>query len=123
MTEIRKSGDCGNSPKNRLLQELVIAFARGDGSRVAEVVTEEVRWQPVGGKAVQGVETVCRAVTRHGPATRLTIAHVVSHGRAGAVDGVVEFGRKRRAFCHVFEFGSAKGDRVRGITSFSIALR
>jgi hypothetical protein len=59
---------------------------------------------------------------RSGKATALTIAHVMSHGRSGAVDGVVVFGDKERAFCHVFEFGSAKGDDVSGITTYSVAI-
>jgi hypothetical protein len=62
------------------------------------------------------------SVTRYGPATALSIEHVMSHGRSGAVNGVAAFGRKRRAFCLVGEFGNAKGCDVREMTSYSIAL-
>ena len=74
MTRIRQHADCGNSPKNRLVQDL-------------------------------------------------TIEHVLSHGRAGAVDGVVEFGNKRRAFCQVYELSNAAGSRVKALTSYSISLK
>jgi hypothetical protein len=63
-----------------------------------------------------------RGITREDPATNVTIDHVVSHGKAGAVDGMIAFGRKRRAFCHVFEFGSAKGTHVNRIISYAIPL-
>ncbi len=36
MTRISRSGDCGNSPKNKLLKELAIAIARGDSSGFEE---------------------------------------------------------------------------------------
>jgi hypothetical protein len=122
MTDIKRSEHCGNSPKNQLLQNLVIALARADVSEISELVTSDVRWLSVGRKAVSGAEAVSKAITRYGPATRITIDQVISHGKAGAVNGVVEFGRKRRAYCYVFEFGSAKGSNVRGITSYSVAL-
>jgi hypothetical protein len=122
MTEIRRSKDCGNSPKNQLLQNLVLAFARADVSQISELVTSDVRWLPVGRNPVSGAEAIAKAITHYGPATRITIDHVISHGKAGAVNGVIEFGRERRAFCYVFEFGSAKGSNVCGITSYSVAL-
>jgi hypothetical protein len=122
MTEIRTAGNCGNSPKNQLLHDLAIALASADTPRLAAIVTEDVRWLPVGNKPVSGTDAFCRAVTRFGPATAITIEHVVSHGKAGAVNGVVEFGRKQRAFCLVVEFNSAKGSEVSKITSYSIPL-
>ncbi len=60
--------------------------------------------------------------TRHGQASAITIEHAISHGRTGAINGEVQFGRKRRAFCLVVEFTSAKGSKVREITSYSVAL-
>jgi len=71
---------------------------------------------------VIGREPFCRPITRHGPASSVTIEHVISHGKAGAVNGVVEFGRKQRAFCYVFEFSNAKGTAVKAITAYSIPL-
>jgi hypothetical protein len=122
MTDIRRSEDCGNSPKNLLLQDLTVAFARADVLRIVDFVASDVRWLPVGGQPVVGADTFCKAITRYGPATAVTIEHVISHGKAGAVNGVVEYGKKRRAFCYVVEFTSAKGLHVSEITTFSVAL-
>jgi hypothetical protein len=122
VTKLELSADCGNSPKNQLLQELTVAIARADAERILELVTKDVRWTPVGRKPVAGARSVSRALVRLGPATSLEVGHVVSHGRSGAVDGIVAFGKKKRSFCHVFEFGSAKGADVEAITTYSIAI-
>jgi hypothetical protein len=123
MTIIQKSSDCGNSPKNRLLQELTIAMARGDTQRVRELVSDDVHWLAIGRQPVHGVDAFCKWISRYGAASRLTIEHVVSHGRSGAVNGVVSFGEKSRAFCHMYEFASAKGTSVKSLTSYTIALK
>jgi hypothetical protein len=122
VTDIETKADCGNSPKNALLQALVVAVARADSSAIAKLVAEDVCWTPVGRKPVMGREQFCKQITRHGPATRVTIEHVISHGRAGAADGIVAFGKKRRAFCYVFEFSNAKGTEVKAITAYSLPL-
>lgn len=122
MTKIKARTDCGNSPKNLLLQNLTIAIAKGDVSRIEEFVKEDVDWEPVGRKPVSGVDAFCKSVTRYGPATKLVVDQVISHGRSGAVNGVVEFGEKRRAFCYIFEFSNAKGTEVKTIKSFSVPI-
>lgn len=122
MTEIKKPKDCGNSPRNQTLQDLAIAIALADVYLISQLVTDDVLWRPIGAKPVSGSDAVCRGLARHGPATAITIEHAISHGRNGAVNGVVEFSRKKRAFCLVVEFTGAKGSKVREITSFSVAI-
>lgn len=122
MTEIRHTKEYDKSQKNLLLVELIVATAHADVPRIEDLVANDVRWLPVGSEPILGSEAVCKAATRYGTATALTIDSVVSHGRTGAVNGVVEFGRKRRAFCWVIELGGAKGLEVTEITSYSIAL-
>lgn len=122
MTKIHVSEDCGNSPKNQLLQALTVAIARADPEQIRSFVTEQVQWSRVGSKPISGSQSVVQALVSLGPATSLRIGHVVSHGRSGAVDGMVMFGTKRWAFCHVYEFTSAKGSQVGGITTYSIAI-
>jgi hypothetical protein len=119
MTQITGRADCGNSPKNLLLQELTIAIACADMQSIANLVSDDVSWLPAGGEAVAGTAAVREAITREGPAASVTIDHVISHGKAGAVDGVIVYGRTSRAFCHVFEFTTARGTAVRRITSYA----
>jgi hypothetical protein len=122
MTRVQKRVDCANSPKNEVLQELTIAMARGNEARVREFLTTSFEWLPVGRQPVAGVDAVCKALLHYGPASVLIIQHVISRGRSGAVDGVIEFGAKRRAFCNVFDFENSKGNRVRALTSYSVPL-
>jgi hypothetical protein len=51
----------------------------------------------------------------------LTIHHVVTHGKAGSVDGILQLQDGGSvAFCDVYEFTNAKGTAVRAITSYLI---
>jgi hypothetical protein len=95
MTEIRKPRDCGNWPRNRTLQDLAIAIAVADSHLIAQLVTDDVLWRPAGGRPVSGADAVSRGLARYGPAKVLTLEHAISHGRSGAVNGVVEYARKR----------------------------
>ena len=122
MTRVELGPDCGNSPKNRLLQDLTLAIARANTSEIATFLTADALWLPVGRKPVEGTDTVIKALTRYGPATKVTIEHVISHGKTGSVSGVVTFGHKQRGFCHVFEFSSAKATHVCRMTSYSVPL-
>ena len=125
MTTVIVSEDCGNSPKNIFLQNLTIAFAKGDKRSILDSVTNDIRWQIVGERLVEGKETFAEALNRLGNdrVEELTIQHVVSHGKAGAVNGISKLkNRKTVAFCEVYEFSGAKGTSVREITSYAIEI-
>jgi hypothetical protein len=119
MTQIQVPENCGNSPKCRTLADFVSAIALGDAEALAQMVTDDVTWTPVGAKPRSGSDAVCRGLSSHGPATALEVRHLVAHGRSGAVDGISQYGRKKRAFYLVVDFANARGQRIRGITSFS----
>ena len=55
-------------------------------------------------------------------AAALTIDHVVTHGRAGAVDGSLTFAGRAARFCDVFDFSNAKGSSVSRIISYRVDL-
>jgi len=119
MTTINTCGGCANSPKAHTLQDFVTAIAVADPDVLSQLLSDNVQWTPIGAKPVSGAAAVCRALVRHGPASSLTINHIVVHGRSGAVDGTSEYRRKRRAFYIVVDFTNAKGDKIGAITSFS----
>ena len=125
MTTVITSADCGNSPKNKLLEKLAIAFAEGDAGFILANVTDDIRWNILGEKLIQGRHDFAGALAqiKDDLVLQLTIQHVVSHGKAGAVDGVAIFeDGKRRAFCDVYEFSGASGRRVREITSYRVEI-
>ena len=117
------SGDCGNSPKNTLLQDITIAFAKRDTRFLLDHVTDDIRWEVIGEHVVEGKPAFTQALEklRLDAVVQLTIEHVVSHGRAGAVNGIADHHGTTSEFCDVFEFANAKGERVKTIRSYVIA--
>ena len=123
MTKILRSRDCGNSPKNTLLEDLTIALAKRDTRFLMGVLTEDVRWNVVGRRVVEGRRALVEAIDESGrrdTVAKIAIAHVVSHGRAGAVDGTMQIAKRTVAFCNIYDFGSAKGTTVKTITTYAI---
>jgi hypothetical protein len=123
MTKVVRSRDCGNSPKNTLLEDLTIALAKRDTRFLIGVVTEDVRWNVVGRRVVEGRRALVEAIDETGrrdTVTKIAIDHVVSHGRAGAVDGTMQVAKRTVAYCNIYEFDSAKGTSVRTITTYAI---
>ena len=125
MTKVIISEDCGNSPKNIFLQKLTIAFAKGDSRFILDSVTDDIRWEIVGDRLIDGKEHLSEALQKmkNNNAVELTIHHVATHGKAGAVDGKIK--RKDgslHAFCDVYDFQGAKAILIRAITSYLIEI-
>ena len=126
MTKVVLSKDCGNSPKNIFLEKLTIAFAKGDAKFILGNVTDDIHWNIVGDRLVQGKDAFAEALKwmKNEQTVELTINHVTTHGKAGAVNGTTKLKNgKRRAFCDVYEFNGAKGTSVKEITSYVIEIR
>lgn len=123
--------DCGNSPKNEFAQKLTVAFITADAELVAESVTDDIRWNIVGIAPIRGKDAVT-AVFRNPnrePVAEVTIEQVLSHGKAGAVNGTFvlsedrgggKWRSKSYSFCYVYEFANAKGTSVKAVTSYII---
>ena len=123
MTMVIASEECGNSPKNIFAQELTIAFARVDSKFLLESVTDNIRWNNIGGKIIEGKEGFAKALKQSKKATELIVHHVSTHGRSGLVNGILKLADHRKiAFCHVYEFGNTKGIDVNEITSYMIEI-
>jgi hypothetical protein len=122
MTKVIMSEDCGNSPKNILIQDLTIALIKGNSDFVLNAVTDDIHWELVGDLAFKGKKGVTRKLKqKNEKPLELTIHHVATHGRAGAVNGTRKMkSGKTIAFCNVYVFGNTKGTVVREITSYEI---
>ena len=123
MTKIISSEDCGNSPKNIFVQELTIALGSGNVNSVLNRVTDDIRWTIVGEKVIQGKDHLAEALEKENNVLELTVHHVATHGRAGAVNGTRKFKDKNeQGFCHVYEFRDTKGTSIKEITSYVIEV-
>lgn len=118
MTQIEGSRDCGNSPKNRFVQDAAIALECGEAE--AAIFGEDVAWELPSSEWITGREAVLAQVGSQPRPASLVVHHAISHGKVGAASGEVTLadGQIRR-FCHVFEFTSAKGDRIAAVRSYA----
>lgn len=126
MTKVFIDEDCGNSPKNIFVQQVTVALIRGDIKFLLETLTDDVCWNIPGSQAVQGKDQCIEALngSKRDPALKLHIHHIATHGKAGAVDGRIQFkSGKTQAFCNMYEFGNAKGTNIKEITSYLIEIQ
>ena len=106
--------------ENLLLKELNIAFARGDIASLTDLVTADLTWQQAGRAESRGKSDFLAAAGSGSIAT-LTLEAIISHGKRGAVNGVMTMhDGTTYAFCHVVEFNNAKGSQVKAIMSYLI---
>lgn len=105
MTSIRRSADCGNSPKNQFAEEYVIALLTGDMRTLEPASADGINIEQGHGET---------------PST-IQIDHVVTHGKVGAVSGTVGFDNGRSSgFCFMLTFETAKANRVSKVTRYSL---
>ena len=121
--KVIRSSDCGHSPKQKLVEDMSVALAGADAGLIDSLAVPELVCLHIGKKPVEGQDAMLSAIRESGPATEVAIERVVSHGRAGAVNGIIRRGGKRTAFCHMFEFNNAKGTHVKSISTYSVVLR
>lgn len=117
MTKLNRSTDCGNSPKNKMVEDIGIALEMRDTEFLSTILDPEAVWDS-SSSIKTSAENILNALnTQHKP-TVLTVAHVMSHGKVGAVNGQAERGKGEQRFCHVIEFTSTKCNRVKRIASY-----
>lgn len=93
MTEIHHSSSCGNSPKNKRVEDIAIALELGE-------------------HPAHNPPTIKPAA--------ITITHAIAHGKVGAANGYTRFqnGSVRR-FAHIIEFTSAACNAIAHVESYT----
>ena len=121
MAKLTLLENCGNSPKSTFLQELNIAFAEGNVAFISSSVTEDIVWNMIGDKMIQGKEDFVNALERM-KATKtqeLILKSIITHGKEAAVYGEMLMKNGQHfVFADIYTFKSAKGDKVKSIVSF-----
>ena len=123
MTQVIIGEDCGNSPKSILIQELTVAFAKGDARFVLSKISEDIRWNIVGDTLIEGKTNVAEIFKSLEKTAKLTVDHIATHGKTGAVNGTRTLASgKTVGFCDIYEFSNAKASAVKEITSYVIEI-
>ncbi|MEN3158720.1 hypothetical protein ABC502_10085 [Alkalimonas sp. NCh-2] len=117
MTKLNRSADCGNSPKNKMVEDIGIALERRDAEFVSSILDYEAVWGYTG-SITTTAEKILNTLSGLDKPAALTIDHVMSHGKVGAVNGFSERGKGKQRFCHIIEFTSTKCSRVKRIESY-----
>jgi hypothetical protein len=123
--EIVKSPSCGNSPKNLFAQEFAIALSSLDLEHLIANVSDGVLFSFVGVSTFHGKEDFIGFAESGNieDLEKICIHNVVTHGKAGAVNGTRFLkGGIREEFCDVYEFASARGNRIEKIASYVIRI-
>lgn len=125
MLKITGNTSCGNSPKMEFLKEFNIAFAKGDVEYLANSVTDDVCWEVVGKRKIEGKEEFVKTLeTMAGhEAIQLKFDKILSHGKQGAVNGIMKMADGGSyAFADFYEFSNAKGEKIKTMISYVIDL-
>ena len=120
MTRIISSPNCGNSPKMEFLKQFNIAFAEGNVAFLTENVTENIVWNIIGDKKLEGIEAFTEELEKMQSvkASELRIDQILSHGKEGAANGTM----KMESGKEFYIFHSAKGKKIVAITSYCLEV-
>lgn len=118
--------NCGNAPRKLLLKNLNIAFAEGDVSVIKANVTNDIVWDIIGDKKIEGGEQFSAELEalKGYTADEIIIDNIITHGRSASANGFMYMkDGKTYAFCDVYEFSStSKNAQIRKITSYCIGV-
>lgn len=117
MARLNRSADCGNSPKNKMVEDIGIALEMRDCEYLSTILDSEAVWSSPSNITTTARKILDTLITQDKP-TALTIDHAMSHGKVGSVNGQSERGRGEQRFCHIIEFTSTKCNRVKRIESY-----
>ncbi|CAM1363286.1 conserved hypothetical protein [Tenacibaculum litoreum] len=106
MLKIISSPSCGNSPKMTLLKEFNIALAKGDLEFLTESVTDEIVWNIIGDRKVEGKEEFIEELKKikEKEVIELTLEQILSHGKEGAVNGTIKMRNGKNILFQTFIF-------------------
>ncbi|MCB7480294.1 nuclear transport factor 2 family protein [Christiangramia sediminis] len=125
MIKINIGPDCGNSPKKQFLKEINIAFAKGDSDFLIASVSDKIIWDIIGDRKIEGKENFAEELEKmkSQKASELIINRILTHGKEGAVSGIMKISNdKKYAFSDFYDFSGAKGAKVKAITSYIIEI-
>lgn len=116
MTKIILKTDCGHSPKREFLKNFNVAFGKGNVEFLTDNVTEDVIWNMVGNKIIEGKDDYSKAINKmkEKKISEYVIEKIVTHGKEGAVNGIVKMeDGKNYAFSDFYEFKNTKSTDLR----------
>ena len=126
MTKIISSPNCGNSPKMEFLKDFNIAFAKGNIEFIVDSVTDDIVWNIIGDKKIEGKEKLTVELEKMKPekVSEIVLEQILSHGKEGAASGIMKMqDGKKYAFSDLYVFQGAKGTKIKSMNSYVIEIQ
>lgn len=123
--EISVPNNCENAPKQELIRDVNIAFAKGDIAFLDASTTDDIEWDIIGESTIEGKEEFIQALEymKNSIPKSLTLQHILTHGKEGAAHGIMQLENgKTYAFSDFYIFNSAKASKIKQITSLVIEI-
>lgn len=108
-------------------QRINEAFANSDTDFIAASVTDDIVWNMVGEKVIQGKESFIKELKTMESENpyEINIKHMITHGKTAAVDGVMKMTDKSGkikiyAFCDIYRLNGFKNAKIKEMTSYVV---
>jgi hypothetical protein len=116
--KIEGSADCGNSPKNKFVQDCVVQLE--SARSLTKAFSDEFVWVRQNGVLLESRQAADSILRKMHKPIKVVVEHAIAHGKVGAGNGTATFADgSHRRFCHVLEFATAKAECVTAVSSFS----
>lgn len=115
--QIDVEADCGNAPRKAQVRDWIIAIAKGDVDAVCRDFDDGICWDVAGKQRYDGISDVRTYVEKltEGNVDRLTIRHLLSHGKQVAAEGTSTSSR----FAHIITYtGHGRTAKIAKIISY-----
>ena len=123
--EIHINPDCENAPEKAFIRDFNIAFAQADFERLSSFITEEIVWDLVGEKRVEGIKAFQQAMEemKEMKLAGLTLHQILTHGKEGAAHGEFQLeDGNTYAYAEFYIFNRTKGHKIRSVMTFATKI-
>ncbi|MFD2744493.1 MULTISPECIES: nuclear transport factor 2-like protein [Sphingobacterium] len=112
--------DCDNSPRRRILRDLLKKWYTADWDNLSAMLHDDFTFRLVEQSRTIFKEDLKSYLSSGNHTIHLTIDKILSHGKFGAVKGMVEQSVGKTNFAFFMEFRSAGNDLIHSIVLFNI---
>ncbi len=117
------------SQKEKLIQELQLAFLKGDIQTIIESMADDVAWEMVGGKVHKGKAEIEKELASMDNFEMLEnkLDKVVTHGKLASANGTFRMKEKgvekSYGFCDIYEFSGFKNAKIKKMISYVVPIK
>jgi hypothetical protein len=121
--EIVRNNDCGNSPKNKLIQELSIGISLGLWAGINQNINDETKIRFIANKVIekQLIEYVqSNKGIIDGRIDKVEVISSISHGKTGAGNILIVNEDEKKELCFMYELKSAGSIIIKIVKVFGL---